>query len=54
MLFLDRPFPGRTVAVLTVGLAGDASRDGLGDVVFDEVCELSDLFVPGASARDGL
>ncbi|KFX99387.1 hypothetical protein O988_03887, partial [Pseudogymnoascus sp. VKM F-3808] len=31
LLFLDRPFPVLTVADLTVGLAGDGSREGFGD-----------------------
>lgn len=49
LLFLDRPFPpALTVADLTVGLAGDGSREGFGDAVFDGGCELMILFEPGA------
>lgn len=47
LLFL-RPFPVLTVADLTVGLAGDGSREGFGDAVFDGGCELMSFFVPGA------
>lgn len=47
LLFL-RLFPVLTVADLTVGLAGDGSRDGFGDAVFDGGCELMSFFVPGA------
>lgn len=36
------------MADLTVGLAGDGSRDGFGDAVFDDGCELMSFFVPGA------
>ena len=51
LLFLDRPFPVLTVADLTVGLAGDGSREGFGDAIFDggcECCGLMIFFVPGA------
>ena len=54
LLFLDRPVPVLTVADLTVGLAGDGSRDGFGDAVFDGGCELMILFVPGAGECEGL
>lgn len=53
-VFLDRPFPVLTVADLTVGLAGDDSREGFGDAVFDGGCELNILFAPGAGEREGL
>lgn len=47
--FLGRPFPVLTVEDLTVGLAGDGSRDGFGDAVFDVGCdELMVFLVPGA------
>lgn len=50
--FLDPPL--RTVAGLTVGLAGDGSREGLGEAVPDDVCELVNFFVPGVGGREGL
>lgn len=39
---------------LTVGLAGDGSREGFGDAVFDEGCELTNFFVRGAGESEGL
>jgi hypothetical protein len=53
LLFLDRPFPVLTVADLTVGLAGDGSREGFGDAVFDGGCELMSFFEPGAGESEG-
>lgn len=48
LLFLDRPGPGRVdVTGLTEGLTGDDSRDGLGELVADVVCELYTFFAEG-------
>jgi hypothetical protein len=39
---------------LTVGLAGEGSRDGFGEAVFDDVCELIIFLVFGMEDVEGL
>jgi hypothetical protein len=39
---------------LTVGLAGDGSRDGFGEALFDDVCELIIFFVVSMEDTEGL